>query len=88
MIYVSIYRIWQGQNIMDSLGEKSELATALAFFGGMIFIAIIDKFIPSREPRRHLTVSRPGARRRPNAYLKLLGQGLYRPGSGESQLPS
>lgn len=85
MIYVSMIEILaKARNIlMDSLGEKSgSWATALAFFGGMIFIAIIDKFIPSFEesPGATQTVSqaRESGAVGPNAYTrKLLRMGLF-----------
>ena len=63
-------------------GEKSGSWAALAFFGGMIFIAIIDKFIPSFEesPGATQTVSqaRESGAVGPNAYTrKLLRMGLF-----------
>lgn len=52
MIYVSMIEIFpQAQSVLiKPLGEKGgALATIVGFFGGMLLIALIDKFIPSEE---------------------------------------
>jgi len=52
MIYVSMLEIMsKAKNILiEAFGDKAgNWATVLAFFGGMLFIAVIDKFIPSIE---------------------------------------
>jgi len=52
MIYVSLMEIMtKAQDILvEAMGDKAgNWMTVLAFFGGMLFIAIIDKFIPSFE---------------------------------------
>lgn len=59
MIYVSLMEIMvkSGEILTEALGEKTGSGAAvLAFFGGMIFISLIDRFIPSFEER-------PGATR-------------------------
>ena len=52
MIYVSLVEIFaEAQTLLSSVyGDKAGiLYTALAFFGGMLLIAIIDKLIPCEE---------------------------------------
>lgn len=52
MIYVSFAEILKKANLalVEALGETSGAwATALAFFGGMMLILIIDRLIPSAE---------------------------------------
>lgn len=52
MIYVSMIEIFNKAkaSLVVELGEKGgNWATVLAFFGGMLVIALIDKFIPSEE---------------------------------------
>lgn len=52
MIYVSMIEIFKKANdaLSIALGVKmGTLVTVLGFFGGMLFIAIIDKLIPSVE---------------------------------------
>lgn len=52
MIYVSMIEIFfQAQSLLvTKLGElKGHWTTVLAFFGGMLLIAIIDKLIPAEE---------------------------------------
>lgn len=66
MIYVSLMEIMakSGDILTDALGEKAgNWAAVLAFFGGMLFIALIDRFIPSFEER-------PGARRTVNQAVE------------------
>lgn len=52
MIYVSMIEIFAkaNQSLSSALGtSKGYLVTTLSFFGGILFIAIIDKFVPSGE---------------------------------------
>ena len=52
MIYVSFVEIFfkAKESLSEALGDKAgTIYTVLAFFGGMIFIALIDKFIPTEE---------------------------------------
>ena len=52
MIYVSFVEIFQEANysLAQVLGEKTGAwSTALAFFGGILLIALIDKLIPENE---------------------------------------
>ena len=52
MIYVSMIEIFQKARLelVKDLGEApGTYATVAAFFGGILFIAIIDKFIPELE---------------------------------------
>lgn len=52
MIYVSMIEIYQKaqEALVSDLGEKpGAWLTAMAFFGGIFLIAIIDKLIPSAE---------------------------------------
>ncbi len=52
MIYVSFVEIFDEARrvLIEELGEKTgTIYTVLAFFAGMIFIALIDKFIPVEE---------------------------------------
>lgn len=52
MIYVSMIEIYQKANdsLVSVLGVKGgSWATVLGFFGGILLIAIIDKFVPSEQ---------------------------------------
>lgn len=52
MIYVSMVEIYfkAQESLIGSLGEQlGSWVNVLSFFGGMLLIAIIDKFIPSAE---------------------------------------
>lgn len=52
MIYVSLIEIFvkAKESLILELGQKNgSVATVIAFFGGMLFIAIIDKLIPSEK---------------------------------------
>ncbi|MFI3209203.1 MAG: zinc transporter ZupT, partial [Eubacteriales bacterium] len=52
MLYVSMIEIFvkAQESLVLELGEKQgAIATVVAFFGGMLVIAIIDKLIPSAE---------------------------------------
>jgi zinc transporter, ZIP family len=52
MIYVSMVEIFfkAQESLIGSLGERlGSWVNVLSFFGGMLLIAIIDKFIPSAE---------------------------------------
>ena len=57
MIYVSMIEIFvkARDSLVAELGLKAgSWATVASFFGGMLFIAIIDKFIPNEENPHHL----------------------------------
>ncbi|MDR2043028.1 MAG: zinc transporter ZupT [Clostridium sp.] len=52
MIYVSMIELFQAaQASLEHYfgGRKGSLVTVLAFFGGMLFISLIDKLIPSEQ---------------------------------------
>lgn len=52
MIYISLVEIFQKAklSLVDALGnEKGYLLTIVGFFGGMLLIALIDKFIPQKD---------------------------------------
>jgi zinc transporter, ZIP family len=52
MIYVSMVEIYfkAQESLIGSLGERlGSWVNVLSFFGGMVLIALIDKFIPSAE---------------------------------------
>lgn len=52
MIYVSLIEIFvkAKNSLVNYLGvEKGYWVTVLSFFGGMLFIALIDKFIPQKD---------------------------------------
>lgn len=52
MIYVSMIEIFvkAQESLISSMGERAgSWTTVIAFFGGMMFIAIIDKMIPSEK---------------------------------------
>ncbi len=48
MLYISFVELFP-----HALGEIGEVKTALSFFGGMVFIAIIDLLIPEMENPHH-----------------------------------
>jgi len=85
MIYVSMIEILaKAKGILtESMGDKAGTwAAVLAFFGGMLFIAVIDKFIPSFEESPGATQTVSQAKENggdcPNAYnRKLLRMGLF-----------
>lgn len=58
MIYVSMMEIMVKSSdiLTEAMGEKAgHWAAVLGFFGGMLFIALIDRFIPSFEERAGAT---------------------------------
>lgn len=85
MIYVSMLEIMsKAKNILlEAFGDKAgNLATVLAFFGGMLFIAVIDKLIPSFEesPGMHKTnpqIKEAGLAGAGSDNRKLLRMGLF-----------
>ena len=85
MIYVSMMEIMvkAADILIEDMGERAgSWVTVLAFFGGMVFIAIIDKFIPSFEesPGATQTVSQVKESGTPSATehnKKLLRMGMF-----------
>lgn len=78
MIYVSTIEIFgkARHSLSASLGDaRGYLYTTLAFFGGMLVIAIIDKFVPSfenpHEPRKIEEMEDPKAAERKNQLLRM-----------------
>ncbi|MBA3046455.1 MAG: zinc transporter ZupT [Candidatus Thermoplasmatota archaeon] len=55
MLYISFVELFP-----HALAEIGEFKTALAFFGGMVFIAIIDLIIPEMENPHHFQDGRGG----------------------------
>ena len=82
MIYVSMIEIFPEANgiLQKQLGDKlGTWATVLAFFGGMLFIAIIDKLIPSEDnPHEfhNMATPVPEKRPRPQRQQKLMRIGI------------
>lgn len=57
MIYVSLIEIFQKAktSLVEELGEKcGAWATAAAFFGGIIFIALIDRILPEEKNKEEI----------------------------------
>lgn len=85
MIYVSMMEIMRkARDILgESLGEKTgNWATVLAFFGGMLFIYLIDRLIPSFEESPGPTQTVPQAKENGSTGAseynrKLLRMGLF-----------
>ncbi|MDD2281957.1 MAG: zinc transporter ZupT [Eubacteriales bacterium] len=85
MIYVSMLEIMsKAKNILiEAMGGKAgNWAAVLVFFGGMLFIAVIDKFIPSFEESPGAPQTIPQAKERgttgASSYnRKLLRMGLF-----------
>ncbi|MFI3128849.1 MAG: zinc transporter ZupT [Bacillota bacterium] len=62
MIYVSFVEIFQKakDSLVLELGEKNgQIATVLAFFGGMLVIAVIDRLIPKEKNPHELASFEP-----------------------------
>ena len=78
MIYVSMIEIfWKAQGFLVSeLGQKlGNWITVAAFFGGIFFIAIIDKLIPSeRNPHELKSLETNGKQ---SQSTKLMRMGLF-----------
>lgn len=85
MIYVSMLEIMgKAKNILiGALGDKAGNWVAVAaFFGGMLFISVIDKFIPSFEESPGAPQTIPEAKKKGSAGAgaynrKLLRMGLF-----------
>jgi ZIP family zinc transporter len=85
MIYVSMMEIMvkAGEILIEDMGERAgSWATVLAFFGGMVFIAIIDKFVPSFEESPGATqtvnqVKESGVTAANDHNRKLLRMGMF-----------
>lgn len=82
MIYVSFVEIFQKAQIslIDAYGtQKGTYFTVISFFGGMILIAIIDKFVPHFEnPHEGIKIEDLEDRQEELAYKNR--SGLYRTG--------
>jgi ZIP family zinc transporter len=61
MLYISFVELFP-----HALREIGEARTALAFFGGMVFIAIIDMLVPQMDNPHHFSDHRKGRGRRGN----------------------
>ena len=78
MIYVSMVEIFQSAQatLIKALGAKPGSAvTVAAFFGGMLLIALIDKFVPSEENPHE--VKRIGEPETTDAKKKLMHTGMF-----------
>ena len=78
MIYVSMVEIFQSaqQTLTAALGAKpGAIITVVAFFGGMLLIALIDKLVPSDENPHE--VKRVGEPKPVDAKKKLMHTGLF-----------
>lgn len=65
MIYISMTEIFQKANdsLSASLGVKDGLlVTSLAFFGGMLVVMFIDKFIPCKNAPNEISCLKEGAK--------------------------
>lgn len=83
MIYVSMIEIFQKANVAltapDVLGPRyGYWATTAAFFGGILFIALIDKLVPSFENPHEIHKSEEMAEPNPKDHTH--NQKLYRMG--------
>lgn len=79
MIYVSLVEIFQEahQSLSAEMGERTGmLITILAFFGGMLLIALIDKFIPE-DKNPHEVKSVEDVHGKPKKNKSLMRTGLY-----------
>lgn len=80
MIYVSMVEIFQKaqDSLAIPLGEKNgTLVTILAFFGGMLVIALIDKLIPSYENPHEVKSVESMQDDTPHSKSKLLHTGIF-----------
>lgn len=84
MIYVSMIEIFRKaqDSLILGLGEKmGSWITVVSFFGGMLFIAAIDKLIPSHENPHEMhsveEISESEKTAHPNAEKKLLRMGIF-----------
>lgn len=78
MIYVSMVEIFQSAQatLIAALGAKpGSIVTVAAFFGGMLLIALIDKFVPSEENPHE--VKRIGEPSSADSKKKLMHTGLF-----------
>ncbi|THB62631.1 MAG: zinc transporter ZupT [Spirochaetaceae bacterium] len=80
MIYVSMIEIFAKARdaLAIPLGDKmGYIVTVIAFFGGMLVIAIIDQLIPSYENPHELNVGQKIADAPPKEQSKLLRMGIF-----------
>ncbi len=81
MIYVSMIEIFQKANtaLCEAMGDqKGYYITTAAFFGGILFIALIDKLVPSFENPHEIHKSEE--MRDPNPKQHMHNHKLYRMG--------
>ncbi len=80
MIYISFVEIFQEakESLTGHYGEfNGVMYTVIAFFGGMLFIALIDKFIPSFEnPHEIRSLEAMDNKSEANRFNKLYRMGL------------
>jgi len=81
MIYISLVEIFAEakHSLTTALGEtEGYWVTTLAFFGGIAFIAIIDRLVPSFEnPHEPKSLEDLTAKAQPNGSKTLLRMGLF-----------
>lgn len=80
MIYVSLIEIFQKakESLTQELGMKSgSWITVLAFFGGIFFIALIDKVIPSHENPHEIKKVEDITDEKANKNKKLMKMGTF-----------
>lgn len=80
MIYVSMIEIFfkAKDSLIKELGVKSgSWMTVIAFFSGMLIIAIIDKLIPSQENPHEIYKVEEINENKSNSSSKLLRMGLF-----------
>jgi len=80
MIYVSFVEIFvkAKDNLVESYGQVGGTwTTVLSFFGGMLLIAIIDKFIPSAENPHEMEKIEDMSNKNPNAQRHLMRMGIF-----------
>lgn len=79
MIYVSFVEIMAKarESLTEAMGLRAgSWVTAAAFFGGMLFIALIDKLIPSEENPHEIKLIED-AQHEGNVKRKLMRMGLF-----------
>ena len=80
MIYVSMVEIFfkAKECLTTELGEKTgSWVAVIAFFGGMLLIALIDKFVPTAENPHELYKVEDINSKNASSDVKLLRMGLF-----------
>ena len=80
MIYVSLIEIFAKakDSLMLSMGEKQGyIVTVIAFFAGMLFIALIDKLIPSYENPHEMNIRDKIEKYTDHEKKKLMRMGVF-----------